>query len=122
MKATKSTSGNGNNNPPDDLGYCQGSRKEKAAMLESKCKPQQQPDLDSSEIAEASSKTPKKAKNEEIKERVQLLEKAMAKANYTKDVGIPMDKDDPDYGKPQKGTWTEMRGKKAHNHVHKVEF
>ena len=32
---------------PNDLGYCRGSRTEKIAMLESKCRPQQQssPDL-----------------------------------------------------------------------------
>ena len=44
----------------------------------------------------------------------------MEKANFTKDNADKMDKTDPDYGKPQKGTRTELRGQKAHTHVHKV--
>lgn len=44
----------------------------------------------------------------------------MSKDNNTKDLGNCIDKSDPDYGKPQKGTKTELRGQKAHSHVHKV--
>ena len=44
----------------------------------------------------------------------------MTKQNFTRDVTQPIDKNHPEYGKPQKGTWTEMRGQKAHSHVHKV--
>jgi hypothetical protein len=58
--------------------------------------------------------------SEDIKERVQLLEKAMFKDNYTKDLGNTINKSDPNYGKPQQGTLTEFRGQKAHTHVHKV--
>ena len=44
----------------------------------------------------------------------------MSRNKYTRDVGKPIDKSDPDYGKPQQGTWTAMRGEKAHSHIHKV--
>jgi len=44
----------------------------------------------------------------------------MFKQKYTRDVDQPMRKDDPDYGKPQQGTWTAERGAKAHSHVHRV--
>lgn len=44
----------------------------------------------------------------------------MTRHNYTRDVGTPIDKSHPDYGKPQKGTWTAIRGEKANSHVHKV--
>ncbi len=44
----------------------------------------------------------------------------MFKQKYTRDVGCPTSRDDPDYGKPQKGTWTAERGAKAHSHVHRV--
>lgn len=105
---------------PDDLGYCRGSRKEKLAMLESKCRPQQQsnPDL---MLSRDNIQPVRRTHSEDIKERVQLLEKAMSKANYTKDLGgSTIDKNHPEYGTPQKGTWTAMRGEKAHSHVHKV--
>ena len=58
--------------------------------------------------------------SEDIKERTKLLEKAMFKDNITRDLGNPISKSDPNYGKPQQGTLTEFRGKKAHTHVHKV--
>jgi hypothetical protein len=55
---------------------------------------------------------------------MQLLEDSMTKQNFTRDVSKDqkMDKSHPDYGKPQKGTWTALRGEKAHSHVHKVIF
>ena len=59
----------------------------------------------------------------DINERVQALQQAMEKANYTKDThGHKMDKNDPNYGTPQEGSWTALRGQKAHSHVHKVRF
>lgn len=51
---------------------------------------------------------------------MQLLEESMTKQNYTRDLGKRIDKTDPEYGKPQKGTWTAMRGEKAQSHVHRV--
>ena len=57
-----------------------------------------------------------------ISERVDALQKAMEKASYTKDTGQKMDRNDPKYGTPQEGTWTALRGQKAHTHVHKVHF
>jgi len=113
---------------PDDLGYCRGSRKEKIAMLESKCRPQQQssPDLSTAEPGtvkyqggNGQTRPARRTHSEDIKERVQLLEKAMFKDNYTKDLGNTIKKSDPNYGKPQQGTLTEFRGQKAHTHVHK---
>ena len=95
----------------DDLGYCQGSLEEKTKMLESK----------------SSKKRPKDQNRQhhriDINERVQALQQAMEKANYTKDThGHKMDKNDPNYGTPQEGSWTALRGQKAHSHVHKVSF
>ena len=58
--------------------------------------------------------------SEDIKERTKLLEKAMFKDNCTQDLGNKINKNDPNYGKPQQGTLTEFRGQKAHTHVHKV--
>ena len=58
--------------------------------------------------------------SEDVRERIQLLEKAMQKDNLTKDLGKTINKSDPNYGKPQQGTLTEFRGQKAHTHVHKV--
>jgi len=144
------------NELPDDLGYCRGSRKEKIAMLESKCRPQQQssPDLSTAEpgdkkkIAMLESKwqpqqqssqdistakpwtakyqtgngqtrPARRTHSEDIKERTKLLEKAMFKDNCTQDLGNKINKNDPNYGKPQQGTLTEFRGQKAHTHVHK---
>lgn len=83
-------------------------------MLESKCRPQH---------PIFSAQPGPKNHSEDIKERVQLLEKAMSKANYTRDHSAkPIDKNHPEYGTPQKGTWTEIRGQKAHSHVHKVSL
>ncbi len=65
--------------------------------------------------------TVRRTHSEDIKERMKLLEVAMAgKTQWTRGDLKPIDKNDPDYGKPQKGTWTAERGQKAHNHVHKV--
>lgn len=111
-----------------DLGYCQGARKEKAAMLESKFRPQLQstPDLSSvkkspsNKLGKVVGGPVRRTHSEDIKERVKLLEQAMSKSKYTRDLGgPPMDKSHPEYGKPQKGTWTAERGAKAHSHVHK---
>ena len=118
MAFCKSTS------PPGDLGYCKGSQREKLAMLELKSRPQQQstPDLCHSTVVDGQKSVPvRRTHSEDIKERVQLLEKAFTKAKYTRDTSHKrMDKNDPEYGRPQKGTWTAERGEKAHNHVHKV--
>lgn len=43
----------------------------------------------------------------------------MAKDNFVKDMKSALDKEDPAYGKPQEGTRTAARGKKALSHVHK---
>jgi hypothetical protein len=51
---------------------------------------------------------------------MQLLEASMSKQKYTRDVDTKIDKSHPDYGKPQSGTWTAIRGEKANSHVHKV--
>ena len=97
----------------DDLGYCKGSREEKTKMLESKC-----------EQSKSNKRKPRDQNNHhriDINERVQALQQAMEKANYTKDThGHKMDKNDPNYGTPQEGSWTALRGQKAHSHVHKV--
>jgi len=45
----------------------------------------------------------------------------MYKQKYTRDTDGPISRDDPNYGKPQKGTWTAERGAKAHSHVHRVK-
>jgi len=96
----------------DDLGYCKGSREEKTKMLESKC-----------EQSKSNKRKPRDQNNHhriDINERVQALQQAMEKANYTKDThGHKMDKNDPNYGTPQEGSWTALRGQKAHSHVHK---
>ena len=49
------------------------------------------------------------------------LENAMTKTKFVRgDTARPtMDKSDPNYGKPEEGTKTSERGKKAHSHVHK---
>ena len=83
-------------------------------MYESKCK------LDSK--ASKNPEEPRQYHRIDIKGRVADLQRAMEKANYTKDTGQKMDKNDPKYGTPQEGTWTALRGQKAHTHVHKVKF
>ena len=78
----------------------------------------------------------KKSQSANILERMQLLEQAMTKDNFVRDIECTA-KDDPDYGKPQQGeiiqmmlealgrfefclgTRTAKRGEKAHKHVHK---
>ena len=84
-------------------------------MLESKC-----------EQSKSNKRKPRDQNNHhriDINERVQALQQAMEKANYTKDThGHKMDKNDPNYGTPQEGSWTALRGQKAHSHVHKVSF
>ena len=74
----------------------------------------------SSSIEAPKASAVRRTHSEDIKERVQLLEKAISKANYTRDTGVAINKNHPEYGTPQKGTWTEIRGQKAHSHVHKV--
>ena len=108
----------------DDLGYCQGSHQAKVAILDSKCqsalRPQQQsnPDL---RLLKPEAVPVRRTHSEDIKERVQLLEKAMAgKANYSRGAKHVLDKSDPEYGTPEKGSQTALRGQKAHKHVHKV--
>merc|ERR1712038_2201738 len=110
----------------NDLGYCQGSNKEKMAMLESKCRSQQpqqsnsNPDLCDDEVKNKENKGPpiRRTYSDDIKGRVQLLEKAMSNSKYnTNDKRL--DRNDPNYGRPLHGTWTAERGAKAHNHVQK---
>lgn len=100
----------------DGLGYCQGNRQEKSAVLEKKR---------SRLIHKHSLRRPTRndvmSRNSggQIKERMNMLEQAMSKDNFVKSMEKPMDKDDPNYGKPQEGTKTAERGKKAQTHVHK---
>ena len=97
----------------DDLGYCQGAHEEKTKMLE----------LKSRSTKEKKRNQQREHHRIDINERVQALQLAMEKANYTKDTnGHKMDKTDPKYGTPQEGSWTALRGQKAHNHVHKVSL
>ena len=49
---------------------------------------------------------------------MKLLEDAMTNQGFVKDVG-KMRRDDPNYGKPQEGTKTAERGRKAHKHIQK---
>ena len=61
-----------------------------------------------------------RAHSDDIKGRVAALENAMTKTKFVTVTERPtMDKNDPNYGKPEEGTKTAERGKKAHSHVHK---
>ncbi|TRY71945.1 hypothetical protein TCAL_03936 [Tigriopus californicus] len=55
----------------------------------------------------------------DIKERKLLLETAMTNSTCTQPVDKAISKDDPNYGRPQQGTFTEARGQRAQIHVHK---
>ena len=119
----------------NSFNFKKGSRKEKLAMLETKCRPQQQstPDLSEDDpqctgeyfnpekISSRKGPPIRRTHSDDIKERVQLLEKAINNTKYNSN-DTRLDKNDPEYGRPLKGTWTAERGVKAHNHVHKVCF
>ena len=60
----------------------------------------------------------KRRKSGDIVERMKLLEHAMTKDNYVRDLKRT-DRSDPGYGRPQEGTRTAERGARAATHVHK---
>jgi hypothetical protein len=97
-----------------DLGYCRGSRAEKAALLRAKLQASA-PDLQ----ATLATTPMRRTHSADIKERMRMLESAMTKTNFVQDVLVLPEKGHPDYGRPQEGTRTAERGKRAQTHVHK---
>lgn len=92
-----------------DLYYCKGAREERTASLAKR---------------QSHSKVPwspmiRRSGGSDIKERKLLLENAMTNSTCTQPVEKAISKDDPNYGRPQQGTFTEARGQRAQIHVHK---
>ncbi len=93
----------------DGLVYCKGARSERTAQLEKKHR----------KLSFRQQQRPTRRLNEGVKERQRLLEEAMTKDNFVKCRTEALDPKDPGYGKPQEGSRTAERGKKAHKHVHR---
>ncbi len=94
----------------DGLVYCKGARSERALQLETR----------RSQAAPKSGSTkPRRRLNEGVMERQRQLEQAWTKDNFVECRTVALSKGDPGYGRPQEGTRTAERGKKAHRHVHK---
>ena len=102
-----------------DLFYCKGSNKEKTALLEKR----QEGGLPKQQVQRLPSPKSRRSGGGDIQERMKRLEKAMSRdSDCTQPVAeedVITDKNDPDYGKPQAGTKTEARGRRAQTHVHK---
>ncbi len=99
----------------DGLVYCKGARSERTAQLESR----RRVGGGGKTPAAAARHRPTKRVNEGVLERTRRLQEAMSGADFVKCRDEAPERGDPRYGRPQEGTQTAERGRRAHSHVHK---
>ena len=98
----------------NDIGFCKGAKAEKMALLEAS----KNRSNSSKAATSAASKSRSSSSTSGIRERMRQLEDHASKTRFVKD-SKKLSRSDPNYGRPQEGTKTAERGRRANSHVHK---